>query len=121
MGIDIIDAKGIRLRDIMTGKGWSIPYIYDFGDGWTHTVKVVKVHLGEPPLDRLELLDGAGACPPEDCGGSYGYQELINILNDSKNPEHNSMAEWYGGNELDPAKFDIDAARIRVGSLKRMS
>ena len=121
MGIEVIDAKRIRIRDIMTGKGWSIQYVYDFGDGWTHSVKAVKVRSGEPRLDRAELLDGSGACPPEDCGGPYGYQELIDVLNDPKNREHEDMAEWFGAERLDPNEFDIEAAKIRIGSLKWIS
>jgi hypothetical protein len=119
MGNEIIDAKRIHLRDVMTGKGWSIPYIYDFGDGWRHAVKVVKVHTGELSTNRFDLLDGAGACPPEDCGGAYGYVELIRILNDPNDREHENMAEWFGAEKLDPEEFDIEAAGIRVGSLNR--
>jgi hypothetical protein len=121
LGTEVIDSKLIRLRDIMAGKGWSLPYLYDFGDGWTHTVKVIKVQLGEPPLDCVELLDGSGACPLEDCGGPYGYQELIDVLNNPKNREHEDMAEWFGAERLDPEEFDIEAAKERVGSLNWMS
>ena len=71
-GMEAIDSMAIRLRDIMTGKGWSIHYDYDFGDGWKHDVRVVNVHEGRSPLLRPELLKGSGACPPEDCGGVYG-------------------------------------------------
>jgi hypothetical protein len=66
------------------------------------------------------MIDGSGACPPEDCGGSYGYLEIIKILNDPKNREHDDMAEWLGAERLDPEKFDIEAARNRVRSLKWM-
>ena len=117
MGMEVIDAKRIRLRDIMTGKGWSIPYIYDFGDGWRHEIKAIKVHPGKGPLDRVELLDGSGACPPEDCGGPYGYRELVDVLNDPKDREHNDMAEWFGADRLDPEEFDIEAAKKRIGSM----
>ena len=116
MGREVIDSSRIHLRDIMSGKGWSIPYLYDFGDGWMHAVKVVQVHIDRPPSNRVELLDGSGACPPEDCGGTYGYQELIRILNDADHPEHDEMAEWFGADSLDPKKFEIEAARKRLRS-----
>lgn len=120
VGMEVIDSGRIHLRDIMGGKGWSIPYLYDFGDGWMHIVKVVKVHLGQSSPDRVELLDGSGACPPEDCGGGYGYQELISVVNDPRHPEHDDMAEWFGSDSLDPKAFDIQAARKRLGSMMKM-
>jgi len=120
VGMEVIDSSRLHLRDIMGGKGWSIPYLYDFGDGWTHIVKVVKVHPDQASPDGIELLDGSGACPPEDCGGGYGYQELISVLNDPRHPEHDDMAEWFGSDSLDPRSFDIEEARKRSGSMMKM-
>ncbi|MBI0584448.1 MAG: hypothetical protein ISF22_09525 [Methanomassiliicoccus sp.] len=111
---EFIDASIIRLRDLLTGKGWKIPYLYDFGDCWMHDVKAVKVHEGAPFLTRPELLDGAGTCPPEDCGGAFGYAELVHIINDPEHPEHDDYADIMGIEELDPAAFDIEAVRKRL-------
>ena len=115
-GMEAIDSMAIRLRDIMTGKGWSIRYEYDFGDGWKHDVKVVNVHEGRSPLPRPELLRGRGACPPEDCGGVYGYIEMIETLNDPRHREHERMADYMGVSHLDPGEFDLEKARSRFRS-----
>jgi hypothetical protein len=115
-GMEAIDSMAIRLRDIMTGKGWSIQYEYDFGDGWKHDVKVIKVHEGSSDILRPELLGGRGACPPEDCGGAYGYIELIKALNDPRHPEHEPMAKYMGVSHLDPREFDLQKARSRFRS-----
>lgn len=113
-GLEIIDASMIFLRDLLTRKGWSISYLYDFGDDWMHQVKAVKVHRGIPYRSRIELLDGAGACPPEDCGGAYGYGELVRAINDPEHPEHDELVEIFGTDRLDPEEFDIEAARKRL-------
>ncbi|MCE5296342.1 MAG: plasmid pRiA4b ORF-3 family protein [Euryarchaeota archaeon] len=114
MGIEVVDASLLHLRDVMVGKGWSIPYIYDFGDGWTHVVKVTKIGSGAAPFNMAELLDGSGACPPEDCGGPYGYMHLIKKLNDPDDPEHEEMAECVGEDRIDPKKFDVEEAKEHV-------
>jgi hypothetical protein len=82
-------------------------YEYDFGDGWEHTIQVGQrlptVGLGTP-----HCLDGARACPPEDCGGAPGYERLVEVLADPAGPEHAELTEWLGG-EFDPEAFDRDA------------
>jgi hypothetical protein len=79
-------------------------YEYDFGDGWEHTIQVGQrlpaVGLGTP-----HCLDGARACPPEDCGGAPGYERLLEVLADPDQPEHGELTEWVGG-EFDPEAFD---------------
>jgi hypothetical protein len=66
-------------------------YLYDFGDGWTHDVEVLGAG-GDLP----GCVFGEGACPPEDCGGPYGYTELLEVLADPAHPEHAEMREWAG-------------------------
>ncbi len=50
-------------------------YVYDFGDGWVHDITVESIDK-EAELDHPVCLAGKGACPPEDCGGPWGYEEL---------------------------------------------
>ena len=79
-------------------------YEYDFGDGWEHTIRIGQqlpaVGLGTP-----HCLDGARACPPEDCGGAPGYERLLEVLADPDHPEHAELTGWVGG-EFDPEAFD---------------
>ena len=82
-------------------------YEYDFGDGWQHDIRselvLPSVGTGTP-----RLIDGARACPPEDCGGPWGYQQLLEVLADRSDDEHERMLEWVGG-ELDAEAFDLAA------------
>ena len=99
---DQTDERGVRLSALPP----RLAYLYDFGDGWTHDVEV----LGAGG-DAAGCVDGEGACPPEDCGGPYGYAELLTALADPRHPEHEGMREWVG-DRLRP--FDLPAADRRV-------
>jgi Plasmid pRiA4b ORF-3-like protein len=81
------DESGVRLGQLPRRFG----YLYDFGDGWEHDVEV----LG-PGGDQPGCVFGEGACPPEDCGGPYGYAELLKVLADPTHPEHASLRDWAG-------------------------
>jgi len=117
---------GIPESDDLEGEdavfpGWELPvagffsliarkaaYDYDFGDGWEHTVLLEKIFpLPEGGLYPV-CIGGRRACPPEDCGGVPGYQDLVAALADPKHPEHESMLEWVGG-AYDPEAFDPGA------------
>jgi len=97
-----------RLRDIL-GARRKFRYCYDFGDDWRHEI-VVEKRLPAAPGEELapRLIDGKRACPPEDCGGPWGYADLLDVLADPQHPHYKEMLEWAG--ELDPEYFDVDAA-----------
>jgi hypothetical protein len=80
-------------------------YVYDFGDDWVHRVVVEKVVRADPNVAYPCCIGGRRACPPEDCGGVWGYQEFLAAISDPHHPEHESMLEWAGG-EFDPEAFD---------------
>jgi len=97
--------------------GWSIPiakyflrpndtvlYEYDFGDGWEHEVVFEQVVPRMAKQRYPRCLDGSRACPPEDCGGSPGYDDLLKKISDPHHEDHATMIEWLGG-EFDPESF----------------
>jgi hypothetical protein len=102
------DARAARL-DQVAAAGSAFTYTYDFGDYWEHKVTVEKVLDTSPVASLPACIDGRRAGPPEDCGGVWGYEELLTILGDPSHPEHAGLAEWasaWGGAALDPAAFD---------------
>ena len=90
-----IDARKARLYDIVQETGAkTIHYLYDFGDGWDHVIKLEK-WFENTPMDGLPfLLDATGCCPPEDVGGPSGYAAYLEALSDSAHPEHEDMRRW---------------------------
>lgn len=92
------DENKTLLMHIAPRQGSVVHYEYDFGDSWAHQIKVTKIL--EPDLaaaQRAICLKGARGCPPEDCGGIWGYAELLDSLNNPKHPRHQEVLEWLGG------------------------
>lgn len=87
-----------------------VVYVYDFGDGWEHEVTLEKVAPRDAKARYPACLDGAMACPPEDCGGPSGYAHLVEVLADRRHPEYPELVEWIG-KRFDPRAFD--ARRVR--------
>jgi len=105
------DERKATLRELARGQGGRIRYTYDFGDDWEHEVVVEQVLAAELGLRYPVCLAGEGACPPEDCGGAWGYAHLREVLADPADHEHDDMLAWLGlekGEEFDPYSFDVD-------------
>jgi len=87
-------------------------YVYDFGDNWVHEVKLVRI-VGDKTVFRRRMLDGARACPPEDCGGVTGYERLLRFLRTGKTGESGLTPEqlrsWLG--DWTPDGFDLAAVK----------
>lgn len=106
-GPHVYQAKRARLRTVADDLGDSFTYEYDFGDGWKHHLVVEDVVDPEPGVRYPRCLAGSRACPPEDCGGVYGYRELLEILHDPDHEEYEGMRIW-AGEDFDPEAFDFD-------------
>jgi hypothetical protein len=117
MGSEELNEKQFKLAEIAPTAKNKFMYEYDFGDGWLHEVVVEKVLPPDPAFKHPICLAGANACPPEDCGGPPGYDNLLEILADPKHPDHAQMAEWIGG-KWDASRFDLEAANALLKRLK---
>lgn len=101
----------VRLAEYFDHVGARALYDYDFGDGWSHEVRVEAVRARAPKTQYPRCTGGARACPPEDCGGVGGYARLLDIMADPKHEEQESMLEWLGG-PIDPNEFDASEVRF---------
>lgn len=94
------------------GKRFKFRYLYDFGDHWEHEVLFegcVKATKGQKyPL----CVEGERACPPEDVGGVYGYEDFLDIMADPDHEQHDEMMEWRG--EFHSEAFSADEATKRM-------
>lgn len=111
----VFNAKHVMLQDVAGRKGARFVYEYDMGDGWAHQVVVEDIEEGIP--SRVRCLDGARSCPPEDCGGPFGYEELLEIVFDPKHPEYEDRKAWLGGG-FNPEAFVRGAVNRKLGRLK---
>lgn len=100
-----MDARKIRLRDVLNARKTNIDYTYDFGDGWEHRLTVTRKRSGTPDVAYPHYIGGEWNGPPEDCGGVPGFYQLLVVLADANHPEHAQMVEWSG--KYDAKKIDI--------------
>ena len=105
--IDGEDEQKARLKQHVRQEGQKFRYAYDFGDDWDHEVVLEKILPVEADVVYPRCLKGKRACPPEDCGGIWGYEELLEILANPDHAEHATYMEWVGG-EFDPEAFDLE-------------
>jgi hypothetical protein len=80
-------------------------YTYDFGDNWEHNILLEKILPREKNVSYPRCIKGKRACPPEDCGGVWGYEELLEVISNPGHEEYEEMMEWLG-EEFDPEVFD---------------
>lgn len=102
--IGTLSNEGVKLCDVL-GDSKKFIYTYDFGDGWKHEVKISKVLEYDPDKNYPVCIGGENACPPEDCGGIYGFEELKSILAGKNTARKKELLAWLGG-FYDPTTFD---------------
>ena len=116
-----LDASKARLIDVLEDVGAkSLKYLYDFGDGWEHSVRIERITDAVPGIVYPRLIDAAGRCPPEDVGGPWGYREFLDAIADPNHQEHAERLQWIGRN-FDPNGVDAEALAQAVHGLAKKS
>lgn len=111
------DSRYVRLSEIVEQGHTCFRYEYDFGDDWQHAVDVERTLAAEEGVRYPRCVAGERACPPEDCGGVYGYEDLLRKLRDPEDEEHEEAMEWL--DEFDPEEFDLEAVNKDLYYLRR--
>lgn len=116
LGDDVEDERNFTVSQLLTRERAAMIYEYDFGDGWEHKIELKKILPADEKAQQARCIKGARACPPEDCGGIWGYADLLDIIKNPEHPEREEMLDWLG-DDFDPEYFDIDAVN---GSLEKL-
>jgi hypothetical protein len=108
---DFIDERTLagwkrKIADYFSSENNKADYIYDYGDNWEHMVKLEKILPREKGIIYPVCIGGARACPPDDCGGTWGYEDFLEAIMDSNHKRHKELLYWVGG-DFDPERFDI--------------
>jgi hypothetical protein len=113
------DAAEIRLSNVLPEKNRRprFVYVYDFGDNWTHQLIVEERFPPKKGVTYPICVGGARACPPEDCGGCWGYADLVEALHNPEHGRHEEIAEWMG-DDFDPERFDKEAVNKRLRKVR---
>jgi len=112
------DYKDLTIKDILTKQHERIIYEYDFGDGWQHEIwleKIIPAGKKEHPV----CLKGSMKCPPEDCGGVWGYMDMLEELNNLNSDERKLYLEdRFMDEDFDPDYFDKDEVNQQLKEWK---
>jgi len=114
---EVKNEKKVQLQQVAPREKTKFIYEYDFGDSWEHELRIEKIL--PPPAEKHypTCLNGARACPPEDVGGIWGYEDFLEIINDPEDPDHEELLEWIGGS-FDPEAFDLAAINQSLKKLR---
>lgn len=113
-----IDESRIKLNQVVYREGQRFSYEYDFGDSWDHTLLVEKILPPQEGVRYPICLKGKRACPPEDVGGVWGYENFLEAIRNPDHDEHEGYLTWVGG-EFDPEAFDLEEVNTRLRSMGR--
>ncbi len=103
---DVKDERKVRLNKLIKEEGAHFRYVYDFGDDWEHEITLERIVEPSKATKYPICLDGEGACPPEDCGGIWGYYDMLQTAEDPADPEYEDVVEFLG-EAFDPEAFDL--------------
>ena len=112
-----IDAKKVRLRDVLAPRKTIMTYVYDFGDEWEHRLILTNTRQGDPDTEYPRFVAGERSAPPEDCGGLPGFYEKLEILADPSHPDHDEFKEY--SEDYDPDSIDELIIKISLSRIAR--
>ena len=97
-GMCALPAKAVRrkarLDKVIEDVGTkTLRYVYDFGDGWEHSIKIERLLDPQPGILYPRLVEASGRCPPEDVGGPWGYAEFLDVIRDPTHKRHAELKE----------------------------
>jgi hypothetical protein len=115
-------ARNTRLKALIDSGAPQFLYTYDMGDNWEHIITVEAVEDGLPGIKYPRYIDGERRAPPEDCGGTPGYEAFLEAIADPKHPEHQDATEWHQGcygKAFDPEPVDELKAKLSIGAIAK--
>ena len=119
-GLDLKDENKAKLSSVIKQEKSKFFYTYDFGDSWEHTILVEKILPKDPKVFYPLCLKAKRACPPEDCGGAWGYIEFLEAMQNPQHPEHGDLKEWIGGS-FDSELCDLQELNQQLSNFERLS
>ena len=111
----VADEERLSLNAVLKSGVRRFTYTYDFGDNWHHVVLIERPRRALEAGSYPACIAGKRHCPPEDCGGPWGYQDLLAVLADPTHPDYAERVEWVG-EDFDPDAFSVDVANARLAA-----
>lgn len=108
-------AQNIKLGTLIDRGVTQMSYTYDFGDNWRHTIRLEAVEAENLAAEYPRFIDGVRRAPPEDVGGTTGFEDFLKAMTRSKHPDRANLMTWYGGVFVPD---DIDETTISQNLMK---
>jgi hypothetical protein len=99
------------LKEWFPRLGKKCEYTYDFGDDWEHTILFEDILPAGSGIKYPLCVAGKRACPPEDSGGTWGYEDMLETIKDPKNEQYEEILEWLGA-DFDPDRFKLEECHL---------
>ncbi len=115
---EIKDSARVKLSQVLRAEGERLGYEYDFGDSWQHTLLLEKILPRQKGATYPICVKGRRACPPEDVGGMWGYENFLDAIRNPDHEEHELYTTWIGG-AFDPDFFDLEAVNGELQAMGR--
>ena len=115
-------ARNVKLKTLIDRGIRQLDYTYDMGDNWHHTVVIDAVEAGKPDTKYPRYIDGARRGPPEDCGGTPGFEHFLDAIADPTHPDHAELIDWYAGchgGTYNPDTIDELITKLRIGGIAK--
>ena len=109
---NVIDESRERLCGAVPRVGTQFLYLYDFGDNWRHDLLLEAILMPESLTQYPRCIAGERRTPPEDVGGTPGYEEYLQAVADPEHEEHENVLRWRGA--FDPEAFSPDDVNPRL-------
>jgi hypothetical protein len=116
-GLELRDESKAKLSSLIKQEKAKFFYTYDFGDSWEHSILVEKILPLDPKVSYPTCIKAKRACPPEDCGGAWGYMEFLEAIQNPNHPEHESFLEWVEGS-FDSEFGDLEEVNQRLAEFE---
>lgn len=115
--VDMQDEDTTILDQVVYKQRKKFVYEYDFGDNWSHEILVERILPMEEGVHYPICIKGKRACPPEDCGGVWGYAAMLEAIGDPQHEEYDHRMEWLG-DDFDPEFFDLEAVNRELRKIR---
>lgn len=114
---DIENENKVTLNELASAVKGKLIYEYDFGDSWEHLIEIVKIGLPEDKVKYPLCLAGKLACPPDDCGGIWGYYDMLEVLKNPKHKDYEDIRGWMPPG-FKPERFNLEAINAELATLR---
>lgn len=114
------DYRKVKLNELLTRKGSTLLYQYDFGDDWQHKITLRSYRdLIDGEKRECTVVSGEGACPPDDVGGVWGYADMLYTLEHPQDDreQYEEYMDWLP-EDFDPHEYNVEEENKNLRNLK---